>query len=54
MKILIFGHSLKSLNFKGGFHKKLINRRDYLKRGAWTVCRFKKGLVKKEGVVFFE
>ena len=25
---------------------------DYLKRGAWTVCRFKGELGKKEGVVF--
>ena len=38
----------------GGFHKKPIKRRDCLKRGAWTVYRFKGGLVKKEGVVFFE
>ena len=25
---------------------------DCLKRGAWIVCRFKRGLGKKEGVVF--
>ena len=35
-------------------HKKPIYRRggDCLKRGAWSVCRFKGGLGKKEGVVF--
>ena len=27
---------------------------DCLKRGAWTVCRFKGGLGKKEGVGVFE
>ena len=37
------------------FPKKSIkSRRNCLKRGAWTVCRFKWGLVKKEGVGFFE
>ena len=27
---------------------------DYLKRGAWTVCKFKGGLGKKEGGGVFE
>ena len=47
--ILIF----KNPSFRGrGFTKKTINRGDYLKRGAWTVSRFMRGLSKKEGVVF--
>ena len=37
-----------------GVHGKIRVRGDCLKRegGAWTVCRFKKGLGKKEGSVF--
>ena len=27
---------------------------NYLNSGAWTVCRFKKGLDEKEGVVFLK
>ena len=37
-----------------GFHKKPIKRRNCIKRGAWAVCRFIGGLVKKEGVAVFE
>ena len=32
--------------------KKPIYREDYLKKGAWTVCRLKGRLGKKEEVVF--
>ena len=36
-----------------GGHKKSIYRGNCLKRGgAWTVCRFKRGLGQKEEVVF--
>ena len=35
--------------FKGGLEKPIC-----LKRGAWTVCRFKKGLNKKEDFAVFE
>ena len=40
----------------GGGHKKLVYRGDCLKRGggAWTVCRFKEGLGKKEECGVFE
>ena len=31
-----------------------MKRRDCVKEGAWTVCRFKGRHVKKEGMVFFE
>ena len=34
---------------EGRFHKKPIKRRDCVKRGAWTVCRFKGGLSRKRG-----
>ena len=45
--------SLKNLVFREGVTKKHYRRGDYLKRrGAWTVCVFKGGLGKKEGVVF--
>ena len=37
----------------GGFHKKTIKTRDCLKRKAWAVIRFKVGLVKKKGGVWF-
>ena len=37
------------IQFLGGVHKYMGN---CLKRGAWTVCRFKRGLGKKKGVVF--
>ena len=41
--------------FLGGVHKKPVYRGDCLKREAWTVCRFKGGLGKKErGSVFEE
>ena len=40
----------------GGGHKKPVYRGDCLKRGggAWTVCRFKEGLGKKEEGSVFE
>ena len=38
---------------RGDFAKKPIKRRDCVKRGASTVCRFK-GSCKKEGVAVFE
>ena len=44
---------------RGGIYKKPIKRRDCLKRGAWTVWRFRRGvagrgLVKEEGMVLFK
>ena len=33
----------------GGVHENQYRGEDCLKRGAWTVCRFKGGLGKKEG-----
>ena len=33
--------------------KKQYIRGELLIKGAWTVCRFKRGLGKKEGVMFF-
>ena len=39
--------------FKGGY-KKTISWGDSLKRGAWTVWRFKGGIGKKEGDVVFK
>ena len=38
----------------GVVHDKPVYRGDCLKGGAWTVCRFKRGLGKKEGVGVFE
>ena len=38
--------SLKKCNFYGG-HEKPIYRGRFPKKGAWTVCKFKGGLVKK-------
>ena len=35
-------------------HKKTIFRGDCLKRGAWTVCRFKRRLEEKQGGDDFE
>ena len=32
---------------EGGFTKNQYIGEDYLKRGAWTVCRFKRGLARK-------
>ena len=46
--------SLKNQIFFGGQHGKPIQRGDYLKYGAWAVCRFKSGLGKKEGMVFLK
>ena len=43
----IFGVHWK-VQFLEGAHEKPIQRKDCLKRGAWTVCRFKAGLGKKE------
>ena len=39
---------LKNLIFKGFFTKN-----HYIQARAWTVCRFKGGLAKKEGLAFF-
>ena len=51
-KLHYFWGSWKNPSFRGGFHKKPIYSGDCLKRGAWTVCRFKgEGLGKKEGGV---
>ena len=36
----------------GGFTENQYRGGAYLKRGAWTVCQFKGGLGKKEGLVF--
>ena len=50
-----YGVSLKNLIFRGGFIKKTIYRGDCLEReGAWTVCRLKRGLDKKDRVVFLK
>ena len=39
----------------GGIHEKPISMGDCLKRGTWTVCRFKGGgLGKKEGRMFLK
>ena len=50
-----FEGSLKNLTFTGGrgVMKNQYREGNCLKRGegAWTVCQFKKGLGKKEGVV---
>ena len=48
-KTLVF---LKFTEKVGGLQK-TIYRGDCLKRGAWTVCRFKRGLGKKEGSGIF-
>ena len=40
---MIFREGLTKKQYKGG---------NYLKRGAWTVCKFKSGLGKKKGGVF--
>ena len=44
---------MKNPLFRGGSQKTNIEGGDCLKRGAWTVCRFKgeEGLRKKEGSV---
>ena len=43
-KIWLLGGRVQKTNRKGG----------YLKRGPWTVCQFKGGPGKKEGVGVFE
>ena len=56
-KNLNFGGSLKNPIFKNGMGGSWNNQytgRDYLTRGTWAVCRFKRGLGKKEGSGFFE
>ena len=56
---------MKNFNIMGGrfnekydfymvFMKSKCIRGNYLKRRAWTVSRFKRGLGKKEEVVFFD
>ena len=51
-KILYHGCALKNLIFSGGFIKKQYIGGNCLKRRAWTVCKFKGGLLKKRGVMF--
>ena len=41
--------SLKNQIFRGGFTKKQYIWGDCVKRGAWTVCRFKGGAWQKRG-----
>ena len=53
MKDSYFWGSLKNPIFRGGeYEKPTYSGRDCLKREAWTVCRFNRGIGKKEGVVF--
>ena len=52
IKNCIYGGSLKNLIFRVGSQKKKhYKRRIFYKWRAWTVCRFKRGLYKKGGVV---
>ena len=54
-KFECYWSSLENLIFKGGWGgpRKTIYRGNCLKRGTWTVCRFRgRGLDEKEGVVF--
>ena len=54
-KLQYFGGSCKNLSFRGGVHEEPIYRGgDCLKRGAWTICRFKGGLAGKTGGGVFE
>ena len=54
-KLSSFWVSRKNPNFKGGgFTRKTVYIKDCLKREAWTVCRCKGGLGKKEGIGAFE
>ena len=53
-KFWYYRGSLKNLIFRGGASRKPIYRRGLLKKGAWSVCRFKEGLGKKEGDGVFE
>ena len=53
-KFWYYDGSLKNPIFKGekpGFVKNQYNGGNYLKRGAWRVCRFKGGLAKKGGLI---
>ena len=45
------GLTMKNLFFRGrGISQKInIERRDCLKRGTWTVCRFKRGAWQERG-----
>ena len=47
-KFWYYGGSLKSLIFSGRF----TISGELLKKGGFTVCMFKRGLSKKDGVVF--
>ena len=50
----IMGFTQKS-NFQGGRELQKLNKQgDCLKRGAWTVCRFKRGLDKNERSGIFD
>ena len=53
-KFWYYGGSLKNLIFRRGVSRKPIYRRGLPKKGAWSVCRFKEGLGKKEGDGIFE
>ena len=43
-----YGSSLTNLIFRVVFDKKIILCGELLKKGAWTVCRSKRGFVKTE------
>ena len=52
-KFKYYGGSLKNPTFiKNQYIRGGGVGMDCLKRGAWAVCRFKRGLGKKEGVMF--
>ena len=45
----------RKIRFLGGVHEKTkIYREDCLKTGTWTVCRFKRRLFEKEGLLFLK
>ena len=48
----VFGIHRKIQFYLGRFMKNQYIRRNYVKRGAWTVCKFKEGLTKRGGGVF--
>ena len=47
--LILWGFTQKSDFQGGGFTKKQYIGANCLKRGAWTVCRFKECLAKKRG-----
>ena len=55
--IQYFGGSLKDANFLAGGGRWAVTKNQCRggglpKKGAWTVCRFKGGLIRKKGVMF--